>query len=338
MKGPTLKIQDRRRTDESIGVVGLGAMGSAFARRFLVIGLVPVVYNRSPARVVPLVGAGAEGAEDLADLASRCGTIITVLGTDDQVRQAYLDPGGILATARPGTLLIDCSTVDPATSIDLGSAAAARGLIFADAGVGALPKDALEGRVIFMIGCGEEHLGAIEQALAPLAAHVIRCGAIGAGMTTKLVNNLLASTIHVADLEALALSERLGLDQAVMLRVLNLTAAGNNYLRDRVPAELRDREQRPGFKVDHGVKDADLGAQLAARAGLRPQVLLSSAYLVRAARELGHGQRSLSALVTTLRTLNGHSGGGPAVPVNNTGRSRVETGSGRTDGTADTPS
>jgi 3-hydroxyisobutyrate dehydrogenase-like beta-hydroxyacid dehydrogenase len=293
-----------RESQFEVGVIGLGAMGAAFVRRYLAIGTVPLVYNRSPLRAEALAAEGAAVASSAADLARRSQAVITVLGTGDDVRAVYLGDDGVLANARPGALLIDCSTIDPATSTEIGEEAVGRGFGFADAGVGALPKDAIEGRVNFMVGARDEDIERVESVLGPLAARVMRCGGIGAGMTMKVINNLLANAIHVADLEAIELAERAGLDRDVVMNVLGTTAAGNNYLRDRVPAELVDTEHVPGFKVDLGAKDAGLGQALAISLGRRPRMLFTGSYLLYAAQKLGYGEHSLSALMPALRALN----------------------------------
>jgi 3-hydroxyisobutyrate dehydrogenase-like beta-hydroxyacid dehydrogenase len=236
-------------------------------------------------------------------VAREASTVITVLTTGDVVRQVYSGDGGLIAQARPGSLLIDCSTIEPTTSVHLAAQAELRDIGFADAGLGALPKDALEGRIHFMYGCAPELSARVEQVLAPLAATLVRCGPAGSGMTMKIINNLLANAIHVADLEAINLADRAGLDREVVLRVLGTTAAGNNYLRDRVPAELADTVHQPGFRIDLGAKDARLGQELARNLGLAPPVLFTGAYLLHEAQQLGFGDRALSALFTTLQRI-----------------------------------
>ncbi|MCU1509469.1 MAG: hypothetical protein JWQ12_1734 [Glaciihabitans sp.] len=297
-------MSQQQNGDFEVGIIGLGAMGAAFARRYLATGAVPLVYNRSPERAEALAADGAVVASSVADLARRSRNVITVLGTGADVRSVYTSEDGLLNSARPGILLIDCSTIEPSTSIEIGEEATRRGLRFADAGVGALPKDALEGRVNFIYGARDADVDRVEMVLRPLAAKLMRCGGIGAGMTMKVINNLLANAIHVADLEALALAERAGLERDVVMGVLNTTAAGNNYLRDRVPAELVDTEHVPGFKVDLGAKDARLGQELALSLGQRPRMLFTGSYLLHEAQKLGYGEHSLSALMPALRELN----------------------------------
>jgi 3-hydroxyisobutyrate dehydrogenase-like beta-hydroxyacid dehydrogenase len=152
-----------------------------------------------------------------------------------------------------------------------------------------------------MYGATPEDASAVEATLRPLAATCWHCGPPGSGMTTKLINNLLATVIHVADLEAVLLAERAGLDVSVFLQVLQTTLAQNRQLRDRVPAELTDQEHIPGFKIDLAYKDAVAGQALAEDLGV-PLVLLSSGSVVlREARDRGFGDLSVSALLRTLR-------------------------------------
>lgn len=275
-------------------------MGSAFARRFLEQGVTPLVYNRSAEPMTKLVQAGAVSAESVAEVAQRAAAVLTVLGTGIDVRSVYGGDEGLLQAAAAGTLLIDCSTVEPELPASLAARAAGRGLKFADAGVGGMPQDALDGAINFMYGSEVDDSMLVERTLGPLAGTMTRCGDPGAGMTMKIINNLLANAIHVADLEALTLADRAGLDRSIVIQTLLRTAAGNSYLRDRVPAELTDTRFVPGFKVDLAAKDARLGHSLAERLGMRPQVLFTGSYLLFEAQRQGLGDKSLSVLFRAL--------------------------------------
>lgn len=285
----------------SVGLIGLGMMGEAIAERYLEAGVDLIVYNRSAAAVERVVERGGAAAASVADLAERAATIITVLPEGADVRAVFEGDTGLLKSARPGTLLIDCSTVEPELSRSLARNAVERRQRFADAGLGGLPPDGRAGRLKIMYGALAEDSPAVEAILSPLAAACWRCGPPGSGMTTKLINNLVSTTIHVADLEAVTLAERAGLDVGVFLQVLQSTLADNRQLRDRIPGELADPDQPPGFRLDLAYKDAVIGLQLAERHGV-PLMALSSGYgLIADARKRGYGSCSVAALLRTLR-------------------------------------
>jgi 3-hydroxyisobutyrate dehydrogenase-like beta-hydroxyacid dehydrogenase len=291
-------------TSHEVGIIGIGAMGTAFAERLLATGFTPLLYNRSDAAIERMVERGAARGSSAADVARRSSTVLTVLPRSQDVNDVYHGTDtaeGILDAATPGTLLIDCSTIAPKTSRAVAARASANGLTFADAGVGGLPPDARAGRATFMYGSAENDAARVERALAPLAGHCLRCGPPGSGVTVKLINNLLANTIHVADLEALAMAERSGIDIEVLRDVISTTAAGNNYMRDRIPAELADRDYVPGFAVGLAAKDVALGRELAAELDVPIKALASSAALLGEAQARGYGHLANSVLLRALR-------------------------------------
>lgn len=287
----------------AIGIIGLGAMGSAFAERLLDLGISPVVYNRTASAAAPLEALGCVVASTPGDVARRAETVVTILSDGAAVRAVLTGADGVFAAARRGSLIIDCSTIDPAVSRDLAAAAATQGLRFSDAGVGGLPLDARAGRLSVMYGAADADREAVESAMRPFAAQFAFCGGPGNGVTMKLISNLLSNAIHVANLEALVISERAGLDVATALRVLTSTAADNRQLHQRIPQELVDQEHQPGFMIDLAYKDISLGRLLAAQHEVPATVLSAARDLLATARERGRGAQSVTALLPTIREL-----------------------------------
>ncbi|MDQ2737053.1 MAG: NAD(P)-dependent oxidoreductase [Actinomycetota bacterium] len=285
----------------SVGVIGLGAMGSAVAERYLACGGSVTVWNRSPGPTLPLRALGARIAGSLVELAGAADLILTLLPTGDEVSDVLVGAGGVIAAAKLGSLIIDCSTIDPEVSRRVAAEATVRNVRFADAGLGGLPADAKAGQLSVMYGTLTQDAGQVEAALGPVAKQFAHCGGHGAGVTTKVISNLLSNAIHVANLEAIVLGERAGLDTAILLKVLESTAADNRQLRQRVPAELLERHHRPGFKIDLAYKDVGIGCGLAIKMGVPLTVLASGVGLLAAARTRGRGQLAVTALLPTLR-------------------------------------
>ena len=290
-------------TDELVGMIGIGAMGEAAAQRFLECGIRLVVHNRSQAAADRLAASGATVAGSPSEVARRAKTVITMLPDSGDVRAVFEGPTGVFAGAAVGNLLIDCSTVNPEVSRDLARLAAEAGLRFCDAGVGGLPVDARAGTLTVMYGAHAVDARNLEDALAPVARVFFHCGPPGTGVTTKVVNNLLSNAIHVANLEAIVLAERAGLDIHVLLQILKTTAADNRQLHQRIPAELLETVHAPGFKVDLAYKDVDIGLALASARGVPVPVLSSAKQILGTARDRGRGSLAVTVLLQTLREI-----------------------------------
>jgi len=243
---------------EKIGFIGLGRMGKPMAANLRKKGFELVVLDINTAAVNELVAIGASAGQSVAQIAKECGIFITMLPSAVEVEQVALGAEGIFANARPGSLLMDMSTIDPLATERLSLEAAKRGLSVVDAPVGRLAQHADRGESLFMVGASAADLQRVEPLLYAMGTTVYHCGDVGAGGRTKLVNNYMVVALCQMNAEALALSQRFELDVTKTLRVLYGTSASNGQLRMNFPNKVLVGDTTPGFTIDLAHKDMSL--------------------------------------------------------------------------------
>ena len=215
------------------------------------------MHNRSRAAQDVLVAAGAAGAESAAEVAASADIIITMLADDQAVRAVLGD--GLIPAARPGTLLIDMSTVSPALSRELAARAAGRAVRMLDAPVSGGDAGAREGTLSIMVGGDAADLERARPVLGVLGASIVHCGPSGAGQVVKACNQVLVAITIAGVSEALVLGGRHGVDREVILDVLSRGLAANrvmelrraNFLQPLVPPGLpgQPASQGPGHRA-----------------------------------------------------------------------------------------
>ena len=287
------------------GFVGLGAMGAPMAGHLRARGLLAVVANRSPEKAVAFVASDGPpaGAADAvanarapADFAA-CDVVALCVSVDADVLQVV---DALAPVLRPGSVVVDHSTVSVDTATRAHARLAARGIGFLDAPVSGGVEGARNGRLSVMAGGDAADLEIARPVLDAYAARIAHMGAPGAGQATKAVNQVLVAGINEAVCEGLALGEKLGLDPEQLLPTLMAGAAGNWFLDKRGATMLRD-EFVPGFKCAHLLKDLRIVDGMAREAGIRTtvigQALADYAELV----ERGMGDADTSALIALKR-------------------------------------
>ncbi|MEH3024328.1 MAG: 3-hydroxyisobutyrate dehydrogenase [Pseudomonas oryzihabitans] len=262
-----------------LGFLGLGNMGAPMARNLLKAGHQLTVYDLSTAALDALRAEGAEvAASPTAVAESGAEVIITMLPAAAHVKTVYLGEDGLIARARPGTLLIDSSTIDPLSARAVASAAAERGLELLDAPVSGGTGGAAAGTLTFMVGGSEAGFQRAQPLLAAMGRNLVHCGASGNGQVAKVANNLLLGISMIGVAEAMALGTRLGMDAKTLAGVIN-TSSGrcwssevNNPYPDVLPQAPAARGYQGGFAADLMLKDLGLATE-AARAVRQPVIL-----------------------------------------------------------------
>ena len=232
-----------------LGFIGIGNMGSRMARRLLDRGYQLIAYNRSREAAEALVKYGATVAESIAELASRADVILSSLTNDDAVKSVYADPAGVFAHMRPGSAVIEMSTVLPATSRQLYELSRKAGVKFLDSPVSGSTPSAEEGTLTLFCGGDEELFQAAKPIFNSIAGQHFYLGGSGSGTAMKLVANTLLGVGMQAIAESIALGQKEGLDRHRLLEVLSHTAV-------IAPAHLGKLS-----RVEHG----DYSAQFAIR-------------------------------------------------------------------------
>jgi 4-hydroxybutyrate dehydrogenase / sulfolactaldehyde 3-reductase len=288
---------------ETIGFIGLGAMGRGMAANCVKKGFSLIVHDIRPEPVAALVKLGARAAKDLADLAASCSIIVTVLPTGKEVSEIVIGAGGVLDHTKPGTIVMDLSTIEPDVTDRLHVAAKAKGCKAVDAPIGRLAWHADRGESLFMVGGDVEDFVRVKPLLDAMGTTVHHCGPGGAGTRTKLVNNYLAISLTQLNAEALALSQRFGLDLAKTLDVIHGTTATNGQLKINFPNKVLAGDTEPGFTIDLAHKDLSLIVQAANAARLPMPVAATVREAFSAARARGFGNQDFSAMADVLCDL-----------------------------------
>jgi 3-hydroxyisobutyrate dehydrogenase len=287
-----------------IGFIGLGHMGAPMARNLLKAGHQLVVYDVVKDAVEKIVAAGAAAsASPSAVAASGVEVLITMLPSSPHVHSVYIGQQSVLAGARPGTLLIDCSTIDPHTARDVAFDAKAKGLSMLDAPVSGGTGGAEAGTLTFMVGGDLKDFETAKPVLANMGKNIIHCGATGNGQVAKLANNMLLAISMIGVAEAMSLGVALGIDPKVLAGIINTSSgrcwssdAYNPYpgVMDNVPAS---RDYTGGFGADLMLKDLGLATD-AAKLAKQPVVLGAAAQqMYQMFSSQGHGNMDFSAII-----------------------------------------
>ena len=291
--------------EQRVGLIGLGSMGRGIGKNLIEHGFPLTVFDANLAAAEPLQVLGAEAVETPRAVAERSDVVVTVLPNGPDVETVALGAAGIAEGARPGTIVMDCSTIDPSVSIALNKALHERGLRMVDAAMGRSSKEADEGTLLFMVGATPEDFQTVKPLLDAAGADVFHVGPPGHGITLKIVHNLLSLTMLAASTEAMVLAGKAGLDLHRTLEVLQASTTGHGHMRFAIPNQVLTGDYTPGFRTVLGQKDLRLGRDLAARLGVPLQTLAISAELYTAAVAKGRGDWSAAAIVTVLEDIVG---------------------------------
>ncbi|MFE2038876.1 NAD(P)-dependent oxidoreductase [Streptomyces scopuliridis] len=292
----------------TIGFVGLGIMGLPMAAALLDAGHQVIGYNRSAARTDELVRRGGGTADSLAELGRRCDMVITMLPDTPDVEAVALTPEGLLTTMRPGSLLIDMSTVHPDTARRIAAAGRDRGVDTLDAPVSGGEQGAIDRVLSIMVG-GEA--AALDRALPYLRAMgrtVVHVGPAGAGQTVKAANQLIVAGNLAILAEALVLLDVAGLPLPTALEVLGDGLAGSRVLSQK-GATMSDGAFTPGFRVALHHKDLGIALETARGHGVALPVGSVAAQEMASLVAMGAGALDHAAVISLVRLLSGVDAG-----------------------------
>jgi len=284
------------------GVIGLGAMGASMAKHLAGAGLLRSVWNRTMSKANALAKeTGVAVAGDPAQLAATCNVILTCVSADRDLLSVISQ---MLPSVKSGTLVVDTSTVSPATARQVASSLSEVAAGFVDAPVSGGVEGARKGSLSVMAGGDSADILRIMPVLEAISASVTHMGPVGAGQATKAVNQVMIAGIAEAVCEALALGEKLNLPSERLLSVVGAGAAGSWFLDHRGKSMLENNFD-VGFKLSLLLKDLLICRTLA-------QDLDSSIATVEAAItdyrelvELGDGDHDISGLIRLKRGVSG---------------------------------
>jgi 3-hydroxyisobutyrate dehydrogenase len=253
-----------------IGFIGLGNMGLPMAQNLIKAGHPVCGYDVSAEALDKFSAAGGIAVRSLDVASMGVDLIITMLPAREQVREVYLGQGGVLASAAPGTLLVDCSTVDVETARAVAAAAKVNELEMLDAPVSGGVAGAQAATLTFMVGGSDTAFERAKPLLEAMGKIVIQAGAAGSGQAAKICNNMILGISMIAVCEAFVLADKLGLDAAKLFEISSQSSGQcwslTNYcpMPGMVPTSPANHDYQPGFTAAMMLKDLKL-AQDAAR-------------------------------------------------------------------------
>ncbi len=286
----------------TVGFIGLGIMGQGMVRNLLKAGFSLNVWNRTAARMEDVVAAGATACTSPADVAAQSEIIITCVSDTADVEAVVLQENGVIQGAKPGSVLIDMSTISPETTRQIAAKLGEKDVHMLDAPISGGSEGAAKGTLSIMVGGDAEQFNRALPALQAMGKTITHVGETGAGQTVKLVNQILVVVTMLGVGEALLFAQAGGLDLEKTLTAVSGGAAGSWMLSNRGP-QVIERDWRPGFTIDLQQKDVRLVLEAADQMGV-PMLGTSLVFnLYRTLQQQGLGSQGNHALVKALENL-----------------------------------
>ncbi|AUI58504.1 2-hydroxy-3-oxopropionate reductase [Amycolatopsis sp. BJA-103] len=287
-----------------LGFIGLGIMGGPMAGHLVAAGHEVSGFDTNADALVRLEAAGGRAANGITDAVAGTEVVITMLPNHPQVEAVVLAAGGVLESAKPGTLLIDMSTIRPETSIEVAERAGEREIRVLDAPVSGGQAGAEQASLSIMAGGDDADFAAALPILEAVGKTIVHVGPHGAGQVVKAANQLVVGGTYGLIAEAIVLLEASGVDAGVGLDVLAGGLAGSRILELKRKSMVA-REFAPGFRIDLHHKDMGIALAAARQADVALPITGLVAQLVAAGRAMGHGSLDHSALLKVVEALSG---------------------------------
>jgi 3-hydroxyisobutyrate dehydrogenase-like beta-hydroxyacid dehydrogenase len=284
-----------------VAFIGIGAMGEPMAANLLKKGFdVTVLRHRRAEPASRLQAAGAKVATNAAAAVDGAEAVVLCLPTSREVEEVVLGGHGIVKHLASGTVIVDCSTSDPASTVGLGRRLGAQGVGLVDAGMTRGVAGAKQGTLAFFLGGDERHIGTAMPVLRAMGDTFVRLGPLGHGHTAKVISNVLSyGTVALVN-EAFMLGARTGVDSKILYEAL-MHGASSKALESFGPRIVSGEYDPPRVTVEHVCEDMMLAQSMAAP-GHAPVFMLSAAqeiYRLLALR--GEGMRDMSVIADLWR-------------------------------------
>jgi 3-hydroxyisobutyrate dehydrogenase-like beta-hydroxyacid dehydrogenase len=286
-----------------VGFSGLGDMGAPMAMNLVKRGATLIAHARRPDAYAALVAAGATGTTRAADLA-RADVVFLCLPNGDVVESVLFGDDGIAAALRPGTIVVDTSTIGYATTLKIGAALAARDVAFVDAPISGMHQRAVEGTLTIMCGGDDAIVASLAALFAAIGDKVLHFGAVGTGQLAKLINQLLFDVNVAALAELLPMAAKMGLDPVKVGELVN-SGTGRSYASEYFIPKILDGVFSTGYPLEAAYKDLVSGAALGAERRIPMPVLAAATATYQTALLQGHGHDDKGAMIKVYEDLLG---------------------------------
>ena len=285
-----------------IAFIGLGTMGAPMALNLLKAGYAVTVHNRSREKEQPLVDAGAIAAATPQSAAANADIIITCVSDTPDVAAVILEESGVIHGAQSGALVIDMSTISPSVTRSTAARLLEKDIHMLDAPVSGGSEGAQNGTLSIMIGGSAEDVERAIPVLSAMGSTITHVGPIGAGQTTKAINQIIVAGTYWSIAEGMALGLKAGLDMEKVVQAVGSGAAGSWGLTNR-SGNMINNEYPLGFRVRLHQKDLEIALAAARELGLP---LPMAAYVEQVETGLmaqGYGDEDISAIARTVRQM-----------------------------------
>lgn len=289
---------------QTVGVIGLGLMGTALSRNLIAADYGVVGYDVRDEQMKALVGGGGQAAGSPAEVAKQADAVITALPNAAIVESSLLGPLGVAEGARPGVVAIEMSTVAPETSRALARRLTDRGIPMLDAPVSGTSGMVAKRDCVIMVGGDRAVFDRCRSILDALSRKTFYIGASGAGAQLKLVTNLIMGVNSLVTAEGLALGMKAGLDPRLMLEVLRESAAGSRMLEVRGPLMV-DRHYDAQMKIEMFLKDIALILENGQHLKMPLPLATVMQHMFTVAYTDGRGLQEMAAVIEVYRTQGG---------------------------------
>lgn len=237
-----------------IGFIGLGIMGKPMAKNLIKAGHDLVVYDVIKENAEEVAAAGAKAVASSKVVAQECRLIITMLPNSPHVKTVVMGENGVLEGAQEGTIIVDMSSIAPIAAQEIEKACVAKGVKMIDAPVSGGEPKAIDGTLSIMVGGDKAVFDEVYDILMKMGASAVHCGAVGAGNTTKLANQVIVALNIAAVSEAFMLSTKAGVDPIKVFDAIKGGLAGSTVMNAKIPM-ITEGNFKPGFKIDLHIKD-----------------------------------------------------------------------------------
>lgn len=253
-----------------IGFIGLGTMGSRMAARLLDAGHPLLVYNRTAAKLKPLIAEGALAASSIAEVSKKTDVLFTSLSMPADVEEVYLGADGVLSCGHEGLVCVDCTTVGVDASRKVYAEAVKRKIFYLDAPVSGGPEGAEKGTLTVMVGGNREIFTRVEPILRVIGENVQYLGESGSGSAAKLINQYLVAVNLLAAAEAMVAAGKIGLNQKQLYELLQVSYGQSKMLERLMEQFVFPGNFEPGGAMKYLLKDLHLSNELLSQSGIEP--------------------------------------------------------------------
>jgi 3-hydroxyisobutyrate dehydrogenase len=287
-----------------LGWIGTGVMGNSMCGHLIAKGFSATVYSRTKDKSKALIEKGAKWADSPKGVAEQSDVVFAIVGFPKDVREVFLGKDGALAGSKKGNILVDMTTSEPSLAVEIYEAAKAKGVYAVDAPVSGGDIGAKEARLSIMIGGDADVVEALQPCWEAMGKTIVRQGGPGAGQHTKMVNQVLISTMMIGVCEALLYGYKAGLDLETVMKSVSTGAAGSWSLSNLGPRIMANNFD-PGFFVEHFIKDMGIALAESRKMGLSLPGLALGEQLYQSVKAKGWGRNGTHALMLALADMSG---------------------------------